>query len=90
MSWGAKHPSVLKSLHMRPDGQKGKELTDAESARSLADTARCVRQAVSTRRAATVSFAQRDRLAVRIKHLDAQIAYWDAIADGLEAQGGGQ
>ncbi|OOW71464.1 hypothetical protein Xmlh_08300 [Xanthomonas axonopodis pv. melhusii] len=93
MSYGAKHPLVVKSLQATPPGLKGKELTAVEFARSMADCTRCVRESVSGQFASTVSFFKRDQLALRIKHLDARIAYWEARAEELEreaAQGGGQ
>ncbi|MDS6526270.1 MAG: hypothetical protein G3W71_20520 [Xanthomonas perforans] len=86
MSYGAKHPLVLKSLQATPPGLKGNELTAVEFARSMADCTRSVRDSVRGQRASTVSFLKRDQLALRIKNLDARIAYWEARAEELEAQ----
>ncbi|AOY63415.1 MULTISPECIES: hypothetical protein [Xanthomonas] len=92
MSYGAKHPLVLKSLQATPAELKGKELTSVEFACSMADCTRCVRESVSGQFASTVGFFKRDQLALRIKQLDKRIAYWEARAEELEreaAQGGG-
>lgn len=59
MSYGAKHPLVLKSLQATPAALKGKELTAVEFARSMADCTRSVRDSVRGQRASTVSFQAR-------------------------------
>ncbi|MCS3807835.1 hypothetical protein [Xanthomonas sp. 4461] len=90
MSWASKHPLVQQLNQMTPEGLRGKELSPLESLRSMVETTRCIRESVSCQRAATVSFFKRDQLAVRLKHLDQRIAYWEARAEELETQQGGR
>uniref|UniRef100_UPI003F7F8AFE hypothetical protein n=1 Tax=Xanthomonas sp. 0924 TaxID=2835534 RepID=UPI003F7F8AFE len=97
MSWGSKHPLVLKSLQATPDGLKAEPLDKAARARSMAESQQCVRDALGFARRETTNPSQRALLAARIKSTDERIAYWEAKAEEAEreaaqaaAQGGEQ
>ncbi|WP_127158462.1 hypothetical protein [Xanthomonas arboricola] len=97
MSWGSKHPLVLKSLQATPDGLKAEPLDKAARARSMADSTQLMRETAGFTRRATTNPSLRALLSARIKDLDKRVAHWEAVAEEAEkeaaqaaAQGGEQ
>ncbi|MGQ5267695.1 hypothetical protein [Xanthomonas arboricola] len=86
MSWGSKHPLVLRYQQITPDELKGPKLSDAEHARSMADHAHFMSQSARLSRTSTRNPYLRDLLAARIKSLDARAAELEAIAEKAEKE----
>ncbi|MBB3832526.1 hypothetical protein FHR55_000692 [Xanthomonas arboricola] len=77
---------MLKFQQITPDELKGRELSDAERARSVADHALFISETARISRRSTRDPKLRDLLAARIKSLDAHAAKLEAIAVEAEKQ----